>query len=330
MSVISRLKQAPVHAAGHTYLPISIDSLRVDTAPPFDLFLKPASEASFVLYCERNTPFTQAARQKLVSNRREYLYIDEEARGDFNRYLAGHLEEILADKKLSPREKSVVLYDCAQAVVEDVLDDPLNRDNIQRGKKVVRNTVDFISSSEFKLEHMLKAISEDFYLYTHSVNVVAYSIALAARWGVNDRATLREIANGALLHDIGKARLPVRLLHKADSLTDEEWDRMKSTAREGYEMMAELGNVGEIALDIILHHHERMDGSGYPDRLAGEAISPYVRIVAIADVFDALTTDRHHQKAKSTFEALKLMNEEMKDGLDQQIFRTFVQMMGNK
>lgn len=330
MSVISRLKQAPLHSAGHVFLPISIDSLRVNTAPPFDLFLRPAADQSFVLYCERNTPFTHQARQKLITNRREYLYISQEQRGDYNRYLAGHLEEILSDRKMSAREKSVVLYDCAQAVVEDVLDDPLNHDNISRGKKIVRHTVEFISSKEFKLEHMLKAISEDFYLYTHSVNVVAYSIALAARWGIIDGPTLREIANGALLHDIGKAKLPQDMITKTGALSPEEWQQMQATAREGYEMMAGLGSVGEIALDIILHHHERLDGSGYPDKLAGESISPYVRIVAIADVFDALTTDRHHQKGKSTFEALALMSSEMRDALDQQIFRTFVQMMGNR
>jgi putative nucleotidyltransferase with HDIG domain len=319
-----------VQSAGRTFLPISVDSLRVNTAPPFDLFLRHATGDGFVLYCERHTPFTEQARNKLATNRHETLFIHDDQRAEYNTYLAGHLEEILADTKMNAREKSVVLYDCAQAVVEDVLEDPLNRDNIQRGRRLVRHTVNFIASKEFKLDLMLKAISEDFYLYTHSVNVVAYSIALAARLGITDRATLREIANGALLHDIGKARLPEELLHKDGKLDEEEWELIKGTTRDGYEMMAELGCVGEIALDIILHHHERLDGSGYPDHLPAEAISPYVRIVAIADVFDALTTDRHHQKARSTFDALVMMGSEMKDGLDQQIFRTFVQMMGNR
>lgn len=330
MSVISRVKQAPVSADGQTFIPISIESLRIDSVPPFDLYLRPSADQPFVLYCERNTPFTQQASQRLSLNRRDSLFINEKQKGDYNRYLAGHLEEILKDRKMSTREKSVVLYDCAQAVVEDVLDDPLNRVHIQRGKQVVRNTVDFMSSDGFRLEHLLRAISEDYYLYTHSVNVVAYSIALAARWGISDAATLREIANGALLHDVGKAKLPPSLLQKTGSLSPQEWERIKSTAREGYDMMADLGSVGEIALDIILHHHERLDGSGYPDQLKGDSLSPYVRIVMIADVFDALTTDRHHQKGKTTFDALATMGTEMKSELDQQLFRTFVQLMGNR
>lgn len=319
-----------MHADGETYLPISTDSLRVDSTPSFDLYLRPSAEQAFVLYCERNTPFSQQARQRLTLNRRSELYISDSQRGDYNRYLANHLEEIFKDNKLTTREKSVILYDSAQAVVEDVLKDPLDRDHIQRGKQVVRHTVEFMRSAEFKFEHMLRAISADYYLYTHSVNVVAYSIALAARWGITDPATLREIANGALLHDVGKAHLPEDLLTKEEPLSPEEWKRIKDTTKEGYSMMAELGSVGEIALDIILHHHERMNGSGYPDKLKGDDISPYVRIVMIADVFDALTTDRHHQKGKTTFEALALMGKEMRGELDEQLFRTFVQMMGNK
>ncbi len=330
MPVVTRVNQTPISTGGQTFLPISMDSLRLDTAPPFDLFLRTSADQPFVLYCERNTPFTVQAKQRLANNRRDSLFINEKQKGDYNRYLAGHLEEILKDKRLTTREKSVVLYDCAQAVVEDVLKDPQDRDNIKRGKQVVRDTVDFMSAVDFKLEHLLRAISEDFYLYTHSVNVVAYSIALAVRTGITDAATLREIANGALLHDVGKSKLPPALLEKSGSLTPQEWARIKETAREGYEMMANAGSVGEIALDIILHHHERMDGSGYPDQLKGPAISPYVRIVMIADVFDALTTDRHHQKGKSTFDALTTMGAEMKNELDPQIFRTFVQLMGNR
>ncbi|MFM1921448.1 MAG: hypothetical protein RLZZ303_3082 [Candidatus Hydrogenedentota bacterium] len=330
VSVLARLNRAPAQHDGETYLPISIDSLRVDSMPPFDLYLRAGDDQPFVLYCQHDTPFTQQARQRLALNRRSDLFIRNGQRGEYNRYLAANLEEIFKDKRLTTREKSVILYDSAQAVVEDVLNDPLDREHIKRGKQVVRHTVDFMRSPDFKFEHMLRAISADYYLYTHSVNVVAYSIALAARWGVTDPATLREIANGALLHDVGKSKLPGEMLLKEDSLSPEEWDRMKATTREGYEMMAELGNVGEIALDIILHHHERLDGSGYPDHLKGDAISPYVRIVMIADVFDALTTDRHHQKGKSTFEALALMGKEMKGELDDQLFRTFVQMMGNR
>ena len=93
-------------------------------------------------------------------------------------------------------------------------------------------------------------------------------------------------------------------------------------------MLESTGLFGEIALDIVLHHHERLNGSGYPHRLKDPQISPFVRIVAIADVFDALTTDRSHQKGRSSFEALSLMHRTMQPQLDMTVLRTFTEMLG--
>ena len=115
---------------------------------------------------------------------------------------------------------------------------------------------------------------------------------------------------------------------KAGALTEEEWEQVKRHPEEGYKILQEAGALGEIALDIVRHHHEKLDGSGYPHGLRGEDISVFVRIVTIADIFDALTTERHHQSARSTFDALKLMGESMRDELDHELFRHFVSMMG--
>jgi len=146
--------------------------------------------------------------------------------------------------------------------------------------------------------------------------------------GIADQATLREIANGALLHDVGKATLHRDVLEKSGPLTSNEWQKMKDAPRIGYEMMLEADCVGEIALDIILHHRERLNGSGYPDGLQGDQISKFVRIVSICDIFDALTCDRHHQSKRPTFEALDTMGRMIKREIDEDLFRHFVSMMG--
>lgn len=318
----------PVIYGDETYYPISIKAIRLDSVPPFDLYLRPSSEQPFILYCQRNTPFNREAQERLAAYRRDRLYIHGDQRNDYHVYLSEHLEDLLTDKRIPLREKSVILYDSAQAVVEQVLEDPCDRKAVRRGKNVAGQTVDFMGAEDFKLEHLLRTISADHYLYTHSVNVVAYSVALAMRAGIDDRATLREIANGALLHDVGKSTLPKDLLERQGPLTEHEWQRVKDTTRVGYQMMADADCLGEIALDIVLHHRERLDGSGYPDGLAGGTISRYVRIVAIADIFDALTCDRHHQKKRNTFEALETMGRTMKGQIDPELFRAFVAMMG--
>jgi HD-GYP domain-containing protein (c-di-GMP phosphodiesterase class II) len=327
---VARQSREPVEYGDQVYLPVSISSLLPESVPRFDLYFRPGPEQPFVLYCERNTAFAEEARQRLLNNRIDHVFIRQSQRHEYTRYLAENIATILEDKSLSPRQKSAILYDSAQAVVEDILSEPKSRENIGRGKHIVRHTVDFMSGQSFKLENLLRSISSDYYLYTHSVNVTAYSIALATRAGFTDAATLRELANGALLHDIGKSTVPRELLNKDTALTASEWKRMKDTPRAGYNMLAEMDCVGEVALDIVLHHRERINGLGYPDGIDEKGLSPFVRIVAIADVFDALTTDRHHQKAKSTFEALRIMNGTMRQELDAELLRKFVELMGNR
>lgn len=325
-----RALREPVSYGGQVYIPISISSLRLDSVPKFDLYFRPGPEQPFVLYCERNAVFGAEVQQRLIQNRIDDVYIRDTQKHEYSRYLAENIAEILQDKKLNPRQRSGILYDSAQAVVEDILSDPESRENIARGKQIVGHSVGFMSEKDFKLENMLRQISSDYYLYTHSVNVMTYSIALAMRAGYTDHATLRELANGALLHDIGKTTVPKELLNKDTALSSSEWTRMKDTPRAGHALLEKINCVGEVALDIVLHHRERVDGRGYPDGITDAKLSPFVRIVTIADVFDALTTERHHQKAKSTFEALSVMNGTMRQELDNDLLRKFVEIMGNR
>jgi len=324
-----RISREPVQFGDQIYLPIHVDAVRVDSVPEFDLYFRPGAGQHFVLYCEHNINFTAEARKRLIVQRIDVLYVRKEEATHYYRYLAQNLSEILDDPQLSPREKSSILYDSAQAVVVEVLADPTKPENVRQGKDIVAHTVGFMCSEEFKLEQLLRTISCDYYLYTHSVNTVAYSVALAMRSGVQDKAALRELANGALLHDVGKSRIAPEILNKTTGLTTAEWEIMKEVPRLGYEMMAATNCLGEIALDIILHHQERLSGHGYPDKLKDQEISRFVRIVSIADAFDALTSDRFHQKPRSSFEALQVMQRDMRHDLDPELFRTFVEMMGN-
>ena len=315
-------------ARAEGYEPIQMDSLRLDTSPPFALYFRVGADQPYVLYCEKKTEFTKEAKRRLLQNKVHQLFISTTDRTTYSRYLAENLAEILQDPKLTVREKSAILYDSAQAVVEGVLKEPEKREHIDQGKAIVQRTVEFMRSEEFLLEHLLRTISCDYYLYTHSVNVVAYAIALAMRAGYGDAATLREVANGALLHDVGETVLNRKTANKAGALTAKEWQEVKRHPEEGFKILEKTGALGEIALDIVLHHHEKLDGTGYPEGLSGEDVSVFVRIVAIADIFDALTTERHHQKARTTFEALKIMGDSMADELDGELFRHFVGMMG--
>lgn len=317
----------PIEENGDIFVPVRMEAIRLNSAPDFSLYFRPGPAQPFVLYCDSSIPFTADAQDRLKKSRVDRLYIHHGQQRQYHRYLAEHMDDILADRSLDIRKKAEILYDAAQAVVEQILDAPISKETIERGKMVVRHTVDFMRAQDFPIEHLLRAISSDYYLYTHSVNVAAYSVALALHAGFRDAATLREMANGALFHDIGMGAVDFR---KDGALTPVEWERMKRHPEQAQRMLSAESALGEIALDIVRHHHERLDGSGYPDHLRDDALSPFVRIVAIADVFDALTTDRPHQKRRKTFPALTLMQQEMPHQIDMDLFRAFVEIMGGK
>lgn len=131
-----------------------------------------------------------------------------------------------------------------------------------------------------------------------------------------------------MLHDIGKSRVSPEITNAPGKLTKEQWEEMRRHPEYGREILEELGVTDPMVLDVTLHHHEKLTGTGYPHGLWGDEVSKPVRVSTIADVFDALTTRRTYKAAMSAFAALRLMKEEMAKELDQDLFHAFVEMMG--
>ena len=136
--------------------------------------------------------------------------------------------------------------------------------------------------------------TSDDYTYMHSVAVCALMVALAKQLQLSDEET-REAGLAGLLHDLGKAAMPLDVLNKPGKLTDAEFAIMKRHPEEGHKMLLEGQGVGPIPLDVCLHHHEKMNGSGYPHRLKGEQISLHARMGAVCDVYDAITSNRPYK-----------------------------------
>jgi putative nucleotidyltransferase with HDIG domain len=166
----------------------------------------------------------------------------------------------------------------------------------------------------------------DEYTYLHSVAVCALMVTLGRQLGLDD-AQCREAGMAGMLHDLGKAAMPQEVLNKPGKLTPAEFEIIKQHPVRGYEMLLAGGAVSEGVMDVCRHHHERMDGTGYPDGLTGEQISLLARMGAVCDVYDAVTSDRPYKAGWDPAQALSQMAT-WKGHFDLAVFQSFVKSVG--
>lgn len=184
---------------------------------------------------------------------------------------------------------------------------------------VLRNPDALISLARLK--------TADNYTYMHSVAVCALMVSLALQLQLDEEQT--KIAGmGGLLHDLGKAQTPPEVLNKPAKLTDAEFDVIKAHPMHGYQMLVNGPPLDAMVLDIVLHHHEKTDGTGYPHGLKGDEISLFARMGAICDVYDAITSDRPYKKGWDPAEAMRKMAGWTSGHLDAQMFQGFVKSVG--
>ena len=184
---------------------------------------------------------------------------------------------------------------------------------------VTRNPAALISLARMK--------TADDYTYMHSVAVCALMVALARQIRLNDEQT-RIAGMAGLLHDLGKAAVPLAVLNKPGKLTDEEFAVVRSHPVQGFRMLKACGTLPEAVLDACLHHHEKIDGSGYPGKLKGDGISVIARMAAICDVYDAITSNRAYKRGWDPSESLRRMAEWTPGHFDTRLFQAFVKSIG--
>jgi putative nucleotidyltransferase with HDIG domain len=201
-----------------------------------------------------------------------------------------------------------------------------NAVDVGGARQLVEDISDSISRNPGAIISLARLKTADDYTYMHSVAVCAMMVALARQLGLDDAQT-RSCGMAGLLHDLGKVAMPTEVLNKPGKLTDAEYGIMKTHPTEGFKMLKASQNVDAVAMDVVLHHHEKMDGSGYPERLTGEKISIYAKMGAVCDVYDAITSNRPYKTGWDPAESLRKMAE-WEGHFDKKIFQAFVKSMG--
>lgn len=210
-------------------------------------------------------------------------------------------------------------------VVRDVLHDISIGKNINIEK--VNNVTDSVFIRINENRDIVGCINQirgvDEYTYTHCVNVSLISM-LIGKWLKLDSRKIKLLVQTGLLHDIGKTKVPIEIINKPASLSNVEYDEIKKHPVHGYRIIEQTTNINkDVGLGVLMHH-EREDGTGYPMGVKGQQIHDFAKIVAVADIYDAMTSDRIYRERKSPFDVFELMENGVYGVLDPVVVSVFL------
>jgi putative nucleotidyltransferase with HDIG domain len=198
--------------------------------------------------------------------------------------------------------------------------------NVENAVSLVAEITSSVMRNPGALIGLARLKTKDDYTYMHSIAVCALMVSLAKQLGLTDEQT-REAGLAGLLHDVGKMAIPLDILNNPGKLTDKEFGLVKEHPVAGHRMLLEGGAESEIVLDVCLHHHEKMDGAGYPNQLSGDNISVFARMGAVCDVYDAITSNRPYKEGWCPSESLRKMAQ-WEGHFDKNIFQAFIKCIG--
>jgi HD-GYP domain-containing protein (c-di-GMP phosphodiesterase class II) len=216
-------------------------------------------------------------------------------------------------------------YNESVNTVKDILHDISSGKNIDIKKvnAVSDSIISRINENRDIVSSINQMRSADEYTYTHSVNVSLLCM-LIGKWSKFDFQKVKSLVYAGFLHDVGKGRIPIEILNKPGALTKDEFEEMKKHSQYGYKIVENIPNLDDGILKGILMHHERDDGSGYPYGLKGDQIHEFAKIIAVADIYDAMTSNRSYREKESPFEVFELMEKDTFGVLDHKVTSIFL------
>ena len=282
--------------------------------------------SGFKLYLKKGEVFDKSKRDELLNEGQKYLFISKNELREYNFNVEKKLTQTLSNKDIPVKKRTEILRNASISLVEEVFDSMEILKDKERIDNLTNNMVQFLNDNKGVLFNLLTLSSHDFYTYRHSVDVSIYNIMFAKFIGITNKKQLNIYAQAGLFHDLGKSRVPDKIINKKGPLNDEEWKIMKSHPKYGADILKNIYGIHQNIIDASLYHHEKIDGSGYPFGLSGDKIPFIGRLTAISDIFSALTTHRSYSKARSIYEALNFMTENLRGKIDKQLFKKFIQM----
>lgn len=312
------------------FLPVSISTLLPDKVLGVRLYIRDSSATVPRLYRGSEIPFERKDRDRLLSNGLRALYINVSDHAHYQSYLRNNLPAILGDERIPVNERFTSL----NIVVRDVLAGSFRANNVDasvRGAdQLAEHCVELMSRDDCLTSRIIGLLNHDYQTFTHSANVAYYCLLLARALGITDSGELKSITIGGFIHDLGKLDIPDRILNKPGKLTDQEYDLIREHPRTGFLKLCTRDDVTFPQLMMVYQHHERMDGGGYPVGCSKDELHDWTRLCSVADVYEALTSNRPYRARLSSSEVLQIMQRDSGKKFDEEVLQCWINAIARK
>ncbi|MCK9336813.1 MAG: HD domain-containing protein [Arcobacteraceae bacterium] len=309
----------------YKFLPIKKDILKYGESYPYSIYRK-TDDKIFDLLLTKSTVFNKSLQCFSLDQKQSDIYILDSDKSLYQGYIQKHIKTLLEDRNISLDVKSSLIKEIASETINDLFQSDLTSENLQKVNSILNHSIQLILSDKKAMYSMLKVTSYDYYTYTHCVDVATYAIGFGSFLKL-DLEELELLGKAAMLHDIGKKLIPHDIISKDSRLTQQEFEQVKNHSMLGAKLLQECGE-NQRLINLVMQHHEKCDGSGYPLNLKEKEIDNLAKIISICDVFNALTTRRVYKERMSSFDAFKIMFEDMKNHFSKQYLMKFLTFMG--
>lgn len=292
-----------------------------------DLFLQHDHKEAPVFYRDAGYPLSQDRVQGLSESCQDALFVRSRDFASFSKDLVDSLDHALVTQTLPADERFELLQCTVSLEVEQSLR-MVNCDSyVSQANKIGRQIVQLVNENEVLPSELFDIVRHDHHTFVHVTNVAGYATLLAKELGISDRKELEQIAIGGLLHDMGKRHIPRSILNKIEPLTGEEREVIRQHPQAGYEELCRRETLVHGQLMMVYQHHEHLNGHGYPVGILADEIHPWAKMLAVVDVFDAITGFRPYRFPMTCDKALEFLESRAGSQFDEEFVSCWTSTM---
>lgn len=306
------------------FVAVKVEMLRRMRTTAVDLFVQYDAANAPVLYHRSDSPIDAKQWQTLTESGVQHIFVRSGDFQSFGKNLLQTVKSAVEIESVPPAERFAALQIALAVEIERTAHMIDCGPYVEIAERVAGDLTNLLLSNNVLPRDLFRLARHDFNTFTHVTNVTSYAVILAERMGACERNQFEQVATGAMLHDVGKRFIPASILTKPARLNPDERAVIETHPQRGYEDLVRRPGVTYEQLMMVYQHHERVDGRGYPVGLVGDEIHPWAKILAVVDVFDAMTGTRPYRRPATAQDALNYIQQNAGTHFDPEVVQCWL------